>query len=100
MRDQQQRPPHSEATGRPKPNHKVFGIGMPDTDMESADLHGIHGNTFDTDDLDTDGVRQPHLASTKAVMGEVFAAQRIRMSAIADLKELSCRDHDDDRAQS
>uniref|UniRef100_A0AAV1TX16 Uncharacterized protein n=1 Tax=Peronospora matthiolae TaxID=2874970 RepID=A0AAV1TX16_9STRA len=59
---------------------------MPDTYMESADSHGSHGNAFDPDDLDIDGVHRPHLATTEAIMGEVFAAQRIRMSAIADLK--------------
>uniref|UniRef100_A0AAV1TX84 Uncharacterized protein n=1 Tax=Peronospora matthiolae TaxID=2874970 RepID=A0AAV1TX84_9STRA len=37
MRDQQRRPPHSEPTSHPNSNRKVFGVGMPDTDMESAD---------------------------------------------------------------
>uniref|UniRef100_A0AAV1T9I1 Uncharacterized protein n=1 Tax=Peronospora matthiolae TaxID=2874970 RepID=A0AAV1T9I1_9STRA len=95
MRDQQGRPPHSEPTSRPNHNHKLFGVGMPDTDMESADSHGSHGNTFDPDDLDIDGFRRPHLATTKVIMEEGFAAQRIRMSAIADLKEFSGRDYDD-----
>uniref|UniRef100_A0AAV1T9B4 Uncharacterized protein n=1 Tax=Peronospora matthiolae TaxID=2874970 RepID=A0AAV1T9B4_9STRA len=100
MRVQQRRPPRSEPTSRPNPNHKVFGVGMPDTDMESADSHGSRGYTFDPDDLDIDGVRRPHLASTEAIMGEGFAAQRIRMSSIADLKEFSGRDQDDDCARS
>uniref|UniRef100_A0AAV1TT05 Uncharacterized protein n=1 Tax=Peronospora matthiolae TaxID=2874970 RepID=A0AAV1TT05_9STRA len=73
---------------------------MPDTDMKSADSHGSRGNTFDPDDLDIDGVRRPHLATTEAIVGEGFAAQRICMSAITHLKEFSGRDHDDDRARS
>uniref|UniRef100_A0AAV1TAJ5 Uncharacterized protein n=1 Tax=Peronospora matthiolae TaxID=2874970 RepID=A0AAV1TAJ5_9STRA len=100
MRDQQRRTPRSEPTSRPNPNYKVFKVGLPDTDMESADSHGSCGNTFDPDDLDIDGVRRPHLATTEATIGEGFAAQRIRMSAIADLKEFLGRDHDDDRARS
>ena len=67
--------------------------------MESADSHDSRGNVFDPDDLNFDGLRQPHLATTKAITEEGFAAQRIRMSAIAELKEFSGRDHDDDRAR-
>uniref|UniRef100_A0AAV1UPS4 Uncharacterized protein n=1 Tax=Peronospora matthiolae TaxID=2874970 RepID=A0AAV1UPS4_9STRA len=100
MRDQERRPLHSEPTSRPNPNYTVFGVGMPDTDMESADSHGSRGNTFDPDDLDIDGVRRPHLATTEAIMREGFAAQRISMPAIADLKEFSGRYHDDYRARS
>uniref|UniRef100_A0AAV1UTR4 Uncharacterized protein n=1 Tax=Peronospora matthiolae TaxID=2874970 RepID=A0AAV1UTR4_9STRA len=100
MRDLQRRPPRSEPTSRPNPNHKVFGVGMPEADMESNDSHGSRGNTFDPDDLDIDGVRWPHLATTEAIMGEEFAAQRIRMPAFAELKDLSGRDHDDNRARS
>uniref|UniRef100_A0AAV1UBB9 Retrotransposon gag domain-containing protein n=1 Tax=Peronospora matthiolae TaxID=2874970 RepID=A0AAV1UBB9_9STRA len=68
--------------------------------MESADSHGSHGDAFEPYDLDIDGVRRPHLATTEAIMGEGFAMQRIRMSAIADLKEFSGRNHNDDRARS
>uniref|UniRef100_A0AAV1VFG6 Uncharacterized protein n=1 Tax=Peronospora matthiolae TaxID=2874970 RepID=A0AAV1VFG6_9STRA len=85
MRDQLRRPPHSEPTSRPYPNHKVFGVSMPDTYMESAVSHSGHGNIYDPDDLDIDGVRRPHLAYTEAIMGEGFAAHQICMSAIADL---------------
>ena len=66
--------------------------------MESADSHDHLGNAFDSDDLDIDGLRRPRLATTEAITGEGFAAQQIRMSAIAELKEFSDRDHDDDRA--
>uniref|UniRef100_A0AAV1UHL2 Uncharacterized protein n=1 Tax=Peronospora matthiolae TaxID=2874970 RepID=A0AAV1UHL2_9STRA len=70
MRDQQRRPPRSEPTSHPNSNYKVFGVGMPDMDMESADSHGSRGKTFDSDDLDIDGVLRPHLATTEAIMGE------------------------------
>uniref|UniRef100_A0AAV1TQF8 Uncharacterized protein n=2 Tax=Peronospora matthiolae TaxID=2874970 RepID=A0AAV1TQF8_9STRA len=100
MRDQQRTPPHSEPTSRPTPNHKVFGEGMPYTNMESADSHGSHGSAFYPDDLDIDGVLRPHLAIAKAITGEGIARQQIRMSAIADLEEFSGRNHDDDRARS
>uniref|UniRef100_A0AAV1UZQ1 Uncharacterized protein n=1 Tax=Peronospora matthiolae TaxID=2874970 RepID=A0AAV1UZQ1_9STRA len=100
MRDQRRRPPRSEPTSRLNPIHKVFGVGMPDTNMESADSHGSRGNTLDFDDLDFDGVHRPHLDTTEAIIGEGFAAQRIRISAIAYLKEFLGRDHDDDRARS
>ena len=98
--DQQHRPPRSCPTSHPNPNLNVFGAGMPDTDMESAGSHESRGNTFDPDDLNINGLRRPQLATTEAITGEGFAVQRICMSAIAELKEFSGRDHDDDRARS
>ena len=73
---------------------------MPDTEMESAGSLDSRGNTFDPDGLDIEGLRRPQLATTEAITGENFAAQRICMSAIAELKEFTGRDHDDDRARS
>uniref|UniRef100_A0AAV1TT07 Uncharacterized protein n=1 Tax=Peronospora matthiolae TaxID=2874970 RepID=A0AAV1TT07_9STRA len=84
-RDPQRRPPRSELTSRFNTNRKAFGVGLPVTDMESADSHSCRSNTFDPDHLGVDGVRRPHLATIKAIMIEGFAAQRIRMSAIVDL---------------
>ena len=72
---------------------------MPDTDMESADSHHSRAHAYDPDDLDLDDLRRPQVATTEATTGGGFATQRLRMSAIADLKEFSGRDHDDPRQE-
>ena len=65
--------------------------------MESADSNHSCVNANDHDDLDLDNVRRPLLATTKAKIGGIFAAQRILMSAIAELEQFSGCDHNDDR---
>ena len=100
LNDQQRRPPRSGPTGHPNPKSNVFGVGIPYTDMESADSHDSRSNTFDPDNLDIDGFRRPQFVYDKSHYGRGFCCTAIRMSAIADLKEFSGRDHDDNRARS
>uniref|UniRef100_M4BST1 Uncharacterized protein n=1 Tax=Hyaloperonospora arabidopsidis (strain Emoy2) TaxID=559515 RepID=M4BST1_HYAAE len=99
LRDRQRRITRTAQIVRPATNHNVFGACMPDTDMELADSHHSRGNAYNHDDLDIGDLRRLQLATTEATTGGGFASQRIYMSAIAELKEFSVRDHGGDRAR-
>ena len=73
---------------------------MPDVDMESVGSHHGRSNEYDFDDLDMQNIRRPQVAAAETLNSGGFNAQRIRMSAIAELKEFSGRERDEDRARS
>ena len=65
---------------------------VPDVEMESVgsrqDGSDTHYPERDLDDPDQDDLRRPLVASTETAPGGELSAPRIRMSAIADLKDL------------
>ena len=63
--------------------------------MESVGSHHTRSNHYDMEDL-----RRPLVANAEISPSGGIAPQRIRMSAIADLKEFTGRDTDEDRARS
>ncbi|CAI5746607.1 unnamed protein product [Peronospora destructor] len=72
--------------------------------MESVGSHYTGGShhsrpsEYDPDDLQIDEPRRPAVATTEAVTGSGMTTQRIRVSAISDLKEFAGKEHDEDRA--
>ena len=70
-------------------------VSIPDVEMESVGSHHTRSNHYDMEDL-----RRPLVANAEISPSGGIAPQRIRMSAIADLKEFTGRDTDEDRARS
>ena len=71
-----------------------------DIEMESVGSHHGRSNEYDPDDTGLTVWRRPFIASTETEQRGGFTTQRIRMSAIAEIKEFSGRDNDEDRARS
>ena len=66
--------------------------------MESVQSRHSRPSEYDPDDLEIDEPRRPLVATTEATPGGGISTQRIRVSAISDLKEFAGKDHDEDRA--
>ena len=74
---------------------------VPDVEMESVgSCPGRQINNYEIPDTDLDDLRRPLVAAAGISPGDGTTTQRIRMSAIADLKEFNGRDKDEDRARS
>ena len=73
---------------------------VPDVDMESvASEHVLQKAEYDPDDLWIPEPRKPQVATIGDSSHNV-TTQRIRVSAISELKEFSGKDRDEDRARS
>ena len=72
----------------------------PDIETESAGLPDGRSGNCDPYDSGREELRRPLVATSEAAPIGGFATQRIRVSAIADLKEFSGRDRDEDQARS
>uniref|UniRef100_A0AAV1VKB8 Retrotransposon gag domain-containing protein n=1 Tax=Peronospora matthiolae TaxID=2874970 RepID=A0AAV1VKB8_9STRA len=85
-----------------QPSHK--SLDMPDVEMESvgSDIYQhIHeAAEYDPDDLWMPEPRRPHVAATGATTGGGSITHRIRISAISELKELSGKDREEDKART
>ena len=74
---------------------------VPDVIVESAgSCPGGLINNYEIPDTDLDELRRPLVAAAGILPGDGPTTQRIRMSAIADLKEFNGRDKDEDLARS
>ncbi|CAI5747154.1 unnamed protein product [Peronospora destructor] len=79
---------------------KSEGRDYPDVEMKSMGSHYTGGShhsrpsEYDPDDLQIDEPRRPAVATT----GGGMTTQRIRVSAISDLKEFAGKEHVEDRA--
>ena len=71
-----------------------------DVEMESVGSRHDQPNEYDFDDLMIEEPRRPLVATTETLPGSGVSAQRIRVSAISDLKEFAGKDRDEDRAIS
>uniref|UniRef100_A0AAV1VBW5 CCHC-type domain-containing protein n=1 Tax=Peronospora matthiolae TaxID=2874970 RepID=A0AAV1VBW5_9STRA len=85
-----------------QPSHE--SLDMPDVEMESvgSDIYQhIHeAAEYDPDDLWMPEPRRPHVAATGATTGGGSITQRIRISAISELKEYSGKDREEDKARN
>uniref|UniRef100_A0AAV1TZZ4 CCHC-type domain-containing protein n=1 Tax=Peronospora matthiolae TaxID=2874970 RepID=A0AAV1TZZ4_9STRA len=91
------------------PDHRTFlqpsheSHNMPDVEMESVDsdtyqqIH--HGAEYDPDDLWMPEPRRPHVAATGVTIGGGSITQRIRISAISELKEILGKDREEGKAR-
>uniref|UniRef100_A0AAV1VHY5 Retrotransposon gag domain-containing protein n=1 Tax=Peronospora matthiolae TaxID=2874970 RepID=A0AAV1VHY5_9STRA len=85
-----------------KPSHE--SLDMPDVEMESVgsdtyqQIH--HGTEYDPDDLWMPEPRRPHVAATGVTTGGENITQRIRISAISELKEFSGKDREEGKART
>ena len=85
-----------------QPSHE--SQDMPDVEMESVEsdtyqqIH--HGAEYDPDDLWMPEPRRPHVAATGVTTGGGSITQRIRISAISELKEFSGKDREEDKART
>ena len=86
----------------PRPSQEI--CDMPDANMES-----VKSNTYDQirqraeydlDDLWMAEPRRPQVATTSLTTGASSVIQRIRNSAISELKEISGKDQEVDKAQT
>uniref|UniRef100_A0AAV1V3L9 Uncharacterized protein n=1 Tax=Peronospora matthiolae TaxID=2874970 RepID=A0AAV1V3L9_9STRA len=77
---------------------------MPNVEMESvgSDIYQhIHeAAEYDPDDLWMSEPRRPQVAATGATTGGGNTTQRIRISAISELKEFSGKDREEDKART
>ena len=94
--------PHSDQRSFLQPPQE--NNNMPDVDMESVGSNAynqIHRRAeYDTDDLWMSELRQLQVAAIGLTTGASAVTQRIRMSAMSELKELSGKDWEEDRARS
>ena len=67
--------------------------------MKSAGSRHSRSNNYDSGNSGSENPRRPQMATTETVFGGGVGTQRLRMSAIADLKEFSGRDKEEDRAR-
>uniref|UniRef100_A0AAV1UZZ2 Retrotransposon gag domain-containing protein n=1 Tax=Peronospora matthiolae TaxID=2874970 RepID=A0AAV1UZZ2_9STRA len=72
---------------------------VPDVDMESVDSYRDRLGEHESDRRELYDLRRPQVATAGTAPTEDFSAQRIRLSAMADLKEFSVRDQDEERAR-
>lgn len=75
-------------------------MNIPDVEMESVGSRHSRSNIGDPLELGLEDLRRPLVAAAEAMPSGGFTTQRIRVSAIADLKEFTGRDRDEDRARS
>ena len=78
---------------------------IPDIEMESVKSRQDRSDTYypeggDPDDSGQDDLRRTPVVAMETAPGGGLSAPRIRMSAIADLKEFNEKDRDEDRARS
>nr|KAE8926447.1 hypothetical protein PF009_g23361 [Phytophthora fragariae] len=95
LREQQICMPNLEARTLPNP-------GTRDVEMESAgsdDLERLQWE-YDPDDLDPPTAAPAAVATAAAGSSESTLIQRVRISAISDLKEFTGKDQDEDRARA
>ena len=71
-----------------------------DVEMESIGSNHSRSNNYDSHDPILEDLRRPLVAAAEVTPNGGFTPQRIRISAIADLKEFTGRDQDEDRARS
>ncbi|KAE8875905.1 hypothetical protein PF003_g39995 [Phytophthora fragariae] len=93
LREQQISMPNLAARTLPNP-------GTRDVEMESAgsdDLERLQWE-YDPDDLDLPAAAPAAMATATVGASESTLIQRVRISAISDLKELTGKDQDEDRA--
>uniref|UniRef100_A0AAV1UQP4 Uncharacterized protein n=1 Tax=Peronospora matthiolae TaxID=2874970 RepID=A0AAV1UQP4_9STRA len=85
-----------------QPSHESHD--MPDVEMESVESDTYqqiqHGAEYDPDDLWMPEPRRPHVAATGVTTGGGSITQRIRISAISELKEFSGKDREEDKART
>ena len=86
----------------PQPSQKIYN--KPDVDMESVESNTydqIHQEAeYDPDDLWMFEPRRPQVAATGVTNGANSVIQRIRASAISELKEFSGTDREVAKAQT
>ncbi|KAE9289081.1 hypothetical protein PR003_g25649 [Phytophthora rubi] len=95
LREQQISMPNLAARTLPNP-------GTRDVEMESAgsdDLERLQWE-YDPDDLDLPAAAPAAVATAAVGSSESTLIQRVRISAISDLKELTGKDQDEDRARA
>ena len=68
--------------------------------MESVGSSHSRSNNYDSHDPILEDLRRPLVAAAEVTRNGGFNPQRIRVSAIADLKEFTGRDQAEDRARS
>ena len=71
-----------------------------DVEMESVESYGDRSGEHEQDRKGFDDPRRPQVATAGTAPTGGFSAQRIRLSAMMDLKEFSGRDQDEERARS
>ena len=87
---------------KPARSHEEY---TPDVEMESVQSHISRSDVFDPEDSDPEDSGQEErrhamVATTGTLQRGSDVPQRIRVSAIAELKEFSGKDRDEDRARS
>ena len=75
------------------------GACISDAEMDQL-VRSSQFNNYDSGDSGSENPRRPQMPTTKTMVGGGVGTQRLRMSAIAYLKEFSGRDKDEDRARS
>ncbi|CAI5718029.1 unnamed protein product [Peronospora effusa] len=75
-------------------------MDIPDVEMELVGSRHSRSNIGGPLDLGFEDLRRPLVAAAEAMQSGGFTTQRIRVSAIANLKKFTGRDRDEDRARS
>ena len=88
------------STGRSSSHQPDPEIYMLDIDMDSVGLRLSRSHEHDRERRDQGIRRLPQVATAEASDGGGFSNQRIRMSAIAELKELSGREKNEERSRN
>ena len=76
------------------------GACIPDVEMELSGSRHSRSNDYNFEVSGPDNPRRPQMATTEMVFGGGVGPEWLRMSTIADLKEFSGRDKDEDQARS
>ena len=73
---------------------------MPDIDMESVGSRPKGSHDYGHEHREQGGKRLPHVATAGAAESGGLSNQRIRMSAMAEMKEFSGREKNEERARN
>ena len=78
---------------------KLEAKDFPDVEMELVESSQSRSIEYDPDNLEINEPRRPLGVATETASNNGVITQRIRVSAISDLKEFAGKDHDEDRAR-
>ena len=85
--------------GKSYNRHPESEIHMPGIDMESVGSRRNRSHDYGHEHREQGGNRLPQVAMAGAVESGGFSNQRVRMSAMAELKEFSGREKNEKRAR-